>query len=820
LIRLCRLLPLLPLALLPVRAEFTFIDATPANTTLNSAPVTAPDGVALVAGTNYVAGTGNGTDGRWSYRTDVASFEGGGYFESDAGTPAAGDPGGLKNDREATADLITTLTLPAAGTYEIVVLFTRLNNRDISARLGGSPQDPADIFHSGNADEADQSLDPRKIAFDSSYQNTRGTNAGAARLGQVTTTVPNQTVRVFVNGFGRTAATDDERTQYDGVAYQPAVPAAPVHYDVFLIAGQSNADGRGLKAELTGPLAGFAGAQPAVRIHYTNLGYVNADQSRHGRWVTLEPGLSVPPGHTGALPSTTFGMEIGAGKILARHYAHPAFIKVTRGGTALGVPGSDWYPAPLDSPDVGPLYQSLISATRAALGAITAAGDSFTVHALFWHQGESDTGRQSQYAGLLRTLIDCVRHDLELPNLRFLVGELADSKPQAFRDLQWQVAREAHHAGFISSRGLPTFEGTHFTTQAMVDFGGRLAETFLLNHRVVDFEAPLFAPGALDRQGEFAVSGGGNGQTQVVATVPQGDYPGGQAVGLVGAGEGENFSRRQVVPLASARSLQADFFPGDTGYDNQADADSVLLVAGWAADPDGDGHFTAAETAVGCGLDASGTFVIQLWARTHPATPFVYQVDRWYRLTLDWTEPGADGTRTVSLRVRDLAAGVDLNGGQPVLAVPVTAAEFAGNPARWLGTGCHATRGLLDNIRVEPPTYAGWATHRYPSLAGGPGGDDDQDGLTNAIEYACGLDPLRSDPGAGLPRPAFGTAAATVAFTPPPTLPGVLYQLDWSSDLQFWRTVTGTRTGGQLEFTIPTGGAPGFFLRHRVTLTD
>jgi hypothetical protein len=642
---------------------------------------------------------------------------------------------------------------------------------------------------------------------------------GATSLGQITTTTNNQAVQIYVNGFASNAATDDERTQYEGIGYRllSGPPPPPKHRDVFLIAGQSNADGRGLKADLTGGLAGYAGQQAGVQIHYTNTAYANADKSRYRKWMPLEPGYSVAPGYTGTLPSTSFGMEIGAAKVLTGPYPNPTFIKVTRGGTALGVPGTDWYPAPLTSPDAGPLYKALIESTLLALQEIKATGDTFTVHALFWHQGESDSSRIAEYGALLTTLIESVRRDLALPNLRFLIGELAQAKPQALRDVQWQVARNVPNADFISSRGFTTSDAeTHFDTSSMVTFGERLGHALLASRDTLDFEIPTCAIGALDRQDECAATDGLTSALQVVTTANQGEYTGGQAAGHIGANGAYSFTRRNLLPLAGARSLQADFFPGDTGYDGGADADSSLLVAGWRDDASGDGLFNDAETAIGIGLHQGGNFRIQIGGTTHLSTGFTYQTDRWYRLTLNWSDPDANGQRAVQLFVRDLAGGTHLNGGQPVLTVSVNSTAFDGDPSRWSGIGCQASRGLVDNIRVIPPGFAAWADTLYPALAGGLSGDDDNDGMANAIEFAFGLDPLRPEPFTVLARPVFGPSTATLSFSPPATQPGIFYQVEWSRNFTSWARLNGVRLGNLLNFTIPTTGERTTFIRHRV----
>lgn len=792
-----------------VAAPYTYVDATPANTTLNGAALVdrnAGGGTGnFLNQFNSPNSTGSIGDGFWSYRNDPL-FEGGGYFDCDSGT-------GL-GDRETTAPLRTSVTLGAVGTYEIVAIFTRTSNRDIAARIG-APPGSAHVFTTANALNADQSLLTPDLLFDASYGNKRGSNAGAAHLGQVTTTVANQSIAIHINGLESTAdLTIDERTQYDGIGFRLYQAPEPKHRDVFLIAGQSNADGRGLKAELTGSLASYAGPQSVARIHYTNTAYTNADKSRYKKWMTLEPGYSVAPGYSGTLPSTTFGVEIGAAKVLSAHVPNPTFIKVARGGTALGNPGADWYPAPLTSSNVGPLYKAFIESTQLALQEIAAAGDTYTVHGIYWHQGESDSGNVAGYGALLTTLIESVRRDLGMPKLRFIIGELANTKDPAFRNVQWQIARSVPNAAFLSSHGLATFEGTHFTTAAMITFGERLGHAFRGDRDTLNFNIPTCATGPLDRQDECAANSG----ITVETTAGQGEYNGGQAVGHKGSSGSFFFTRRHMLPLDDARTMQADFFPGDAGYDNEADADSSLLVAGWAADAGNDGLFSEAETAIGFGVHHTGTFRIQVGANAHPANGFNYQTDRWYRLTLRWSEPDPAGNRMFHLFARDLSTGVELNGGAAILSLAVSANDFGTDPLRWLGIGCRSTRGLMDNIRIVPPGFASWMDNFHPTLEGGPGGDDDRDGIANVIEFAFGLNPLRPDSSSTLPQPIFGPAAATVAFTPLPTQPELVHTLEWSRNLASWQPANGVADGGLVRFTVPTIGESRVFIRQGVVV--
>lgn len=198
--------------------EYSYVDASTTNTTLDSDPIGFPDGVALVDITldpvdgNIVddGTSGGSSDDLWTYRTDNAGFEDSTYFESDNGSSTS--------DREDTPDLITTITPPVAGTYQVVAVFTKSSNRDIAAKIGSSPNE-GNTFSLSNAANADQDATVF-VDFDSAFTNVRGGNSGAAYLGTVVTTSASEAVKIYVNGLETTQFSDDERTQYEGIGYR------------------------------------------------------------------------------------------------------------------------------------------------------------------------------------------------------------------------------------------------------------------------------------------------------------------------------------------------------------------------------------------------------------------------------------------------------------------------------------------------------------------------------------------------------------------------------------------------------------------------
>src|SRR4051812_21438153 len=86
------------------------------------------------------------------------------------------------------------------------------------------------------------------------------------------------------------------------------------HYRVFIMAGQSNMDGRGHKSDLQAELSQWATPRQDIPICYSNSTLRGPYTS--GGWRPLEPGYSVPPGTREklgdkfTLPGSTFGPEV------------------------------------------------------------------------------------------------------------------------------------------------------------------------------------------------------------------------------------------------------------------------------------------------------------------------------------------------------------------------------------------------------------------------------------------------------------------------------------------------------------------------------
>src|SRR5262245_43104978 len=245
------------------------------------------------------------------------------------------------------------------------------------------------------------------------------------------------------------------------------------HYEVFIVAGQSNCDGRGQASDLTGPLAKWAKPQDDVLIAYSCSKLRGAVLSSDG-FKPLQPGWSVAPGKNrpAKLPSDTFGPEVSFGRGLADRLKEKkvALIKFAEGGTSLA---KDWNPEVKDR-----LYPAFLDFTKKSLKELKDKGHTYTIRGMIWHQGESDASLTAdEYQKLLTTFIARARADLETPELPFGIGEVFDNgKRDTIRAAQKATAEKVKGVFFVSADKLKTFDGgTHFDAASQIELGERFA---------------------------------------------------------------------------------------------------------------------------------------------------------------------------------------------------------------------------------------------------------------------------------------------------------------------------------------------------------
>lgn len=244
-------------------------------------------------------------------------------------------------------------------------------------------------------------------------------------------------------------------------------------FDIYLLAGQSNMDGRGKAAKLSEEQR--KPAKDAI-IYYRNPPHDSKG------WNPLAPGYSIAPGYKGKLPSQTFGPELGF--YAAMKEANPArkfaFIKGSKGGSSLK---NDWKPGEAGKPDTqGFRYREFLNTIDLTMTALKKDGHTGTLKGVLWHQGESDSKSSTRaHAKRLGEFISRLRADLKHPELPFIIGEVFDNeKRDQVRAALLEVSNSSPHCGFASAGGLKTWDpGTHFDAPSQLELGRRFAESLM-----------------------------------------------------------------------------------------------------------------------------------------------------------------------------------------------------------------------------------------------------------------------------------------------------------------------------------------------------
>ncbi len=251
------------------------------------------------------------------------------------------------------------------------------------------------------------------------------------------------------------------------------LPAVGEEFALYLLAGQSNMDGRGDNTDLT-----KAQARPS---DHAIIYYRNPPHSTEG-WQPLGPGYSIRPKYKGQLPSPTFGPELGFVSALskAQPKQHFALIKGSKGGTNLR---ADWKPGLKGKPDTqGPVYRDFIETIKLAKAALEKDGHSATLRGLIWHQGESDSKTKTEkHQARLTELIARLREDTGEAKLPIVLGEVYDNeKRDKVRAAILKASQADLACGFASAKNLTTWDpGTHFDAKSQWILGERFATEML-----------------------------------------------------------------------------------------------------------------------------------------------------------------------------------------------------------------------------------------------------------------------------------------------------------------------------------------------------
>ena len=261
-----------------------------------------------------------------------------------------------------------------------------------------------------------------------------------------------------------------------------AAQLSAAHYEVYLLGGQSNANGRGDASQLPAPLAS---PQTDVLFYWhrtqatSNVGWLTEDQ-----WIDLAPGS----GHGTTTPvfPKEFGSELSFGRAMAdaNPAARIAIIKYAHGGTNLH---SEWSAT-------GDKYATFVATVQAGLAALSNAGHTYELKGMIWHQGEADTGAQADnYEANLTSLVNRVRNDLFAGQAApFVIGSISNSQygtqittpgtgPYKVRQAQQAVAANIVQVGFVNTDGFPVrpTDTIHFDHNGQIALGQGFAAQML-----------------------------------------------------------------------------------------------------------------------------------------------------------------------------------------------------------------------------------------------------------------------------------------------------------------------------------------------------
>ena len=231
-------------------------------------------------------------------------------------------------------------------------------------------------------------------------------------------------------------------------------------YDVILLVGQSNMQGRG--------------AQFLDRDEWPGIDqFPAANKPDAGRIVPAVDPLQHPGTIIEATPAS---LAIP----FAREYRrkHPGrrvlLVPAAYGATAFSsTTGAHWDWTVTTGTPLAPL------AVQQAKDALAAAGPSARFAGILWHQGEGDLSISDQYADKLDGLIDYLRSELNAPEVPVVVGQMSmdrgysASREEVDAAHQQTPARVVRSAFAPSPRGLHNpGDATHFSTRAL-DIIGR-----------------------------------------------------------------------------------------------------------------------------------------------------------------------------------------------------------------------------------------------------------------------------------------------------------------------------------------------------------
>lgn len=235
--------------------------------------------------------------------------------------------------------------------------------------------------------------------------------------------------------------------------------------DLFLIAGQSNAQGwQGNAAYYPEDPEGL---DSAIKFYWVTPGYSSSKEE----WTTLKvQGGLFEQGH--------FGPEVTFARALKRNGYNPAIFKYSLGSTSIAnnwkLPGEDG------------MYDRMVNEFRKATRILEDEAEKINIRAFIWIQGESDAETKSMaeaYYKRLKSLIKDIRMNvIGNPNLPVILG-VDEQHPWVTKhpevvQAQLKLAKDNEHITFTSMRGLDKADATHLTPEGLKKHGVHLFKAY------------------------------------------------------------------------------------------------------------------------------------------------------------------------------------------------------------------------------------------------------------------------------------------------------------------------------------------------------
>jgi acetyl esterase/lipase len=266
-----------------------------------------------------------------------------------------------------------------------------------------------------------------------------------------------------------------------GPAHAATVPRK---LKVFLLAGQSNMEGKGDGAKLTpDERARLKAVQPRIRIAYNHEPLVPLDV------ITAAPGNKKRFG-----VDFTFGPELFFGLRVAEAWPNDEILLIKRsvGATSLyGRWNPDWTKekaAKFGEENAQPLYPDFIGYVREILS--TYPRDSYEICGMLWVQGEQDSNVSKNgpepaesYGRNLQNLIKRVRTDVGVNDLPFLLVQVGNGKVvegmRTTEQTMQNVTLVPRSMDPASPNFFPQYPVGHYNYEGQKRIGSLLAEAFL-----------------------------------------------------------------------------------------------------------------------------------------------------------------------------------------------------------------------------------------------------------------------------------------------------------------------------------------------------